>query len=77
MSSIPVGCRLDQTTIDEFDKLANEQGTTRAGLLKKIVLRELKRETGASLQSKVADLENRMKQLEKTLLTVAGAIAQR
>ena len=76
MSTIPVGCRVDQATIEQFDKLASERGTNRAGLLRSAIARELGQETQGDLAQELALLRGRVAQLENVLLAMAGAIAQ-
>ena len=76
MSTIPVGCRVDQATIDEFDKLASERGLNRADLLRVAITRELGNQPDENLEQTVASLSARVSRLEEILMTVAGAIAR-
>jgi len=74
MSNIPVGCRVDQATIEKFDKLASDRGTNRAGLLRSAIAKELGQVPPDDLAMVVAKLGERVERLEEILLTVAGAI---
>lgn len=74
MSNIPVGCRLNQATIGQFDKLASDRGTNRAGLLRSAIAKELGQVPPDDLAMVVARLGERVDRLENILLTVAGAI---
>ena len=74
MSNIPVGCRVDQATIEQLDKLASERGTNRAGLLRSAIAKELGQVPPDDFAMVVARLGERVERLEEILLTVAGAI---
>ena len=76
MSTIPVGCRVDQATIDDFDKLASERGLNRAGLLRQAIARELGNQPDECLEQTVADLAAWVTRLEEVLMSVAGAISR-
>lgn len=76
MSTIPVGCRVDQTTIDDFDKLASERGLNRADLLRQAIAHELGNQPDESLEETVATLSARVGRLENVLMLVAGAISR-
>lgn len=76
MTSIPVGCRLDQVTIQQFDQLASDRGISRADLFREAIAHELGNTPRASLETQVAALTHRIDRLENILLSFGGAITR-